>query len=269
MMDATTLEQLAYTLDGARLDAREIPRLTADHPSLDLVRAYRVQKRGIDLRLTRGEKIVGLKMGLTSEAKRKQVGLDLPIYGYLTDAMQVEDGSVFSLAGRRSIHPKIEPEIGFRTSRELRGTITRDEALSACSEIYAALEILDSRFKDFKYFSLPDVIADNASSSYFVPAASRLTIAEFQRSGLDLRNLEMKMFVNDQLAQSALSSAISGDPVQSIIELCAILESQGRTLPAGSLVLSGAATQAVQMESGMRVRLEVTGLPPVGVSVSA
>ncbi|HLM48665.1 MAG TPA: 4-oxalocrotonate decarboxylase, partial [Myxococcaceae bacterium] len=159
-------EELARLLDQARLEAREIPPLTRQHPDLQLREADAIQAEGLRLRTARGERVVGLKMGLTSEAKRRQMNLESPVYGVLTDRMQVQAGGVIALA--QGIHPKIEPEIAFRTSRELGGKVTRDEVLDACASVFAAMEILDSRYRDFKYFSLPDVVADNSSSSLFV-----------------------------------------------------------------------------------------------------
>ena len=165
-MTARMHEELARLLDQARLEAREIPPLTRAHAALSLPEAYAIQAEGIRLRTARGERVVGLKMGLTSEAKRRQMNLDSPVYGVLTDRMQVPAGGMLRLQG--AIHPKIEPEIAFRTSRELRGRISREQALDACASVFAAMEILDSRYTDFKYFSLPDVVADNSSSSLFV-----------------------------------------------------------------------------------------------------
>ncbi len=213
--------ELAKLLDQARLDARERTRLTEAHPTLTLEEAYRIQDSGIALRLERGERIVGYKMGLTSEAKRKQMNLDAPCYGVLTDRMAVADGGAFSLAGK--IHPKIEPEIAFRTARELRGPITREQALDAVSGVFAAMEILDSRYVGFKYFSLPDVVADNSSSAHFV--VSNDESADPRK--LDLANLQMTMSVNGKPVQSALSNAISGDPVLSLVQLCELLDSHG------------------------------------------
>ena len=105
-------------------------------------------------------------MGLTSEAKRKQMDLDSPLYGELTDKMQVQNGGTYKLDGQ--IHPKIEPEIAFLISKELSGIVTREQVLEATSEVYACMEILDSRYKQFKYFSMEDVISDNSSSSQFI-----------------------------------------------------------------------------------------------------
>jgi 2-keto-4-pentenoate hydratase len=158
------IDELARHLDDARRQGREVERLTLQAPDLTLAQAYQVMDAGIALRTGRGERVVGLKMGLTSEAKRKQMDLDSPIYGVLTDRMVVE--GTFRLAG--SLHPKIEPEIAFRFDQGLRGRPDRGEVLALCSGVGPALEILDSRYRDFKYFSLPDVVADNASSSHLV-----------------------------------------------------------------------------------------------------
>lgn len=261
-MSPSPHDTLARLLDDARLQAREVPPLTRQHPDLSLRDAYAIQAEGIRLRLARGERQVGLKMGLTSEAKRRQMNLDSPVYGVLTDRMEVPANGVFRLAG--SLHPKIEPEIAFRISRELRGTITREQALEACASVFAAMEILDSRYVDFKYFSLPDVVADNSSSSMFV-----LGTQEHPPHGLDLRSLQMVMEVNGERVQAARSDAISGDPVQSVVQLCALLAERGEALPAGSVVLAGAATAAHMLKAGDRVRLTVEGLGEVAVSVSA
>lgn len=260
-MSTTNPQELARLLDQARLDAQSIPPLTRTRPELSLPDAYSIQAEGIRLRTARGEKVVGLKMGLTSEAKRKQMNLDSPVYGVLTDRMQVPAGGVFRLQG--FIHPKIEPEIAFRTSRELRGRISREEALEGCASVFAAMEILDSRYLDFKYFSLPDVVADNSSSSMFVLGTTERSPRE-----LELGRLEMVMEVNGARVQSALSSAISGDPVLSVVQLCELLDARGEVLPAGSIVLAGAATAAHMLQPGDEVRLTVEGLGSVSVSVT-
>jgi 2-oxo-3-hexenedioate decarboxylase len=254
-------QELARVLDVARLEAREIPPLTQTHGELPMPDAYSVQAEGIRLRTARGERVVGMKMGFTSEAKRKQMNLHSPIYGVLTDRMQIPVGGAFRM--QSSIHPKIEPEIAFRTARELRGRITREEALDACPVTMAAMEILDSRYVGFKYFSLPDVVADNSSSSMFV-----LSTHERPSRELDLPRLQMTMEVNGEQVASALSDAISGDPLLSVVQLCELLAERGESIPAGSIVLSGAATAAHMMKPGDQVRLTVEGLGSLSVSVA-
>ena len=127
-----------------------------------------------------------------------------------------------------------------------------------------AMEILDSRYRDFKYFSLPDVVADNSSSSHFVIAGEGLPLA-----GLALETLPIVMSVNGEEKQRALGSAISGHPLRSVVQLCALLAERGRVLPKGSIVLAGAATVAEVLKPGDVVRTEIAGLGTVGVRVTA
>ncbi|MCI0669586.1 MAG: fumarylacetoacetate hydrolase family protein [Myxococcaceae bacterium] len=258
MLADSVIQQLAQHLHDSRLARRETTRLTEAHPDLDLDAAYRVMRAGIALRTAAGETVVGYKMGLTSKAKREQMNLASPVYGVLTDRMRVPDGGTFRVAG--GIHPKVEPEIAFHIARELEGHVSREEALAACDGVCAALEILDSRFAGFKYFSLPDVVADNSSSSHFVLAG------EWRSSkGLDLAALSMRMSVDGVMKQSASSNAISGDPVLSLVQLVEMLAAQGEVLPAGSIVLAGAATVAEQLAPGQEVVGEVEGLASVRV----
>lgn len=259
-LSESKIQEFARYLDQATLDAREVERLTLKHPDLSLPDSYRIMDAGIRMRLARGERQVGLKMGLTSEAKRKQMDLDSPIYGVLTNAMKIDEGSTYSLKGQ--IHPRIEPEIAFLIRKEIRGRVTAEQALEACSGVCAAMEILDSRYLNFKYFSLPDVIADNSSSSHFVLGRNILP-----PKAADWANLEMTMEVNGKPAQSAMSNAISGNPVQSLVQLCELLTERGQSLPAGSIVLAGAATQAVPLEPGMEVNLRVQELGSLRIRV--
>ena len=258
-LSSAEIQDLARHLDQATLEAREVERLTLRHPELSLSDAYRIQDAGALLRTSRGEKQIGLKMGLTSEAKRRQMNLKSPVYGVLTDRMRVDEGSLFALRGK--IHPKIEPEIAFLVAREIHGVPSPQEALQACSGVCAAMEILDSRYLNFKYFSLPDVVADNSSSAYFVLGRTILG-----PHAADWAALEMAMEVNGKPAQSAISSAISGNPVNSLVQLCELLSERGLSLPAGSIVLAGAATQAVQLEAGMTIELKVQKLGSVTLS---
>lgn len=221
--------------------------------------AYSIQEAQLRFRKAAGECQVGWKMGLTSQAKREQMGLDSPLYGFLTQAMQVQ-GGVFQLRG--SIHPKIEPEIAFRTAKRLHGIVTRDEVIQSCSAVAACMEILDSRYETFKYFSMEDVIADNSSSSHFVMGP---WVENF--SHLKLQALSMEMSIDGKVVQKGSSEMISGDPVLSVVQLCALLAERDAALEPGSIVLAGAATAAVALESGMQVELKVEGLPAVGVRV--
>jgi 2-oxo-3-hexenedioate decarboxylase len=248
-------------LNDARLSSQPIEQLSKSY-KLDSQMAYAIQTSGIEFRRQHKEKVIGLKMGLTSEAKRRQMNLDSPLYGVLTDKMQVKNASVFSLSQTKGIHPKIEPEIAFVTNKDLKGIITIDHALAACSGVTSALEILDSRYREFKYFSLEDVIADNSSSFYFLIGETLVS-----PQSLPLDNLEMNLLVNGKLTHTGSSSAISGHPAQSIVDLCRLLAESDSFIPAGSIVLAGAATPAVALEPEMKIELLINGLPSLKLTI--
>ncbi len=258
-MEKSQLSEISQALTQARVNAAPVEQFSETIKDFSRAEAYEIQNQGIQWRQQHGEKVIGLKMGLTSEAKRKQMNLDSPLFGVLTDKMQIQQG-LFSMSGK--IHPKIEPEVCFFINKDLEGDVSRDQVLQACSGVCAALEVLDSRYTQFKYFSMEDVIADNSSSCMF---ALGETIKD--PHSLDLKNLKMEMFVNGERPQSGTSQAISGDPVQSVIEQCALLAEQGKKLKAGMFVLAGAATAAVALEPGMDITLKVQDLGQVDVTV--
>lgn len=259
-MEASVVYEMATRLHNARLEAKEIDRISNEIKDFSQDDAYLIQDYGIRLREKDGERVIGSKMGLTSKAKREQMGLHEAVYGVLTDKMQLKADSTHSLKG--SIHPKIEPEIAFLIGEDIQGNVTREEAIKACSGVCIAMEILDSRFRDFKYFSLEDVIADNSSSSLFVLGSTIKSLKD-----IDVSDLKMELKVNGEVVQSGSSSAISGDPLLSIVEQCALFTKRGLTLKKGSIVLAGAATTAVALEPGMKVSLDVEKLGSVFLNI--
>jgi 2-oxo-3-hexenedioate decarboxylase len=259
-MEVQQIKDIANTLHGARKTAQSLKQFSASIENFKRNDAYSIQEEGMKLREAEGEKIIGLKMGLTSEGKRKQMNLDAPLYGVLTDTMQVENEGNYQLKG--SIHPKIEPEIAFYLNKELKGSVSREQVLEACEAICPALEILDSRYDGFKYFSMEDVISDNSSSSHYILGPKTVDF-----KNIDLTNLNMKMKINGSIAQEGNSKAISDDPVVSVIQLAELLAERGQSIPAGSFVLAGAATAAVALEEGMEVCLEVEHLQNMKVRI--
>ncbi len=259
-MTPDDINQWAETLHKARLDNDPIEQISDKIKDFSRADAYSIQEQGIKMRIQDGEKLIGLKMGLTSEAKRKQMDLDSPLYGELTDKMEIKNQGVYKI--RPQIHPKIEPELAFLITKELKGTVTREEVLEATGEVYPCMEILDSRYKQFKYFSMEDVISDNSSSSQFILGSPIVNFKD-----IDLKNLKLKMKVNGEVAQEGSTGAISGDPVVSVIQLCDLLDKRGRSLPANTIVLAGAATIAVALEPGMNVELEMEKMGNVSVKV--
>lgn len=265
-MTETLAQELASELDRNVLERKEIDRLTIRYPALSLSDAYRIQELGIELRVAREDRVVGMKMGLTSKAKMRQVSVDSPIYGVLTRSMILSSGAVTRVSER--IHPKIEPEIAFVLSKPLKGIVSADEALAACGRISAAMEIIDSRYRNFE-FQLPDVIADNCSSSGFVIGTGIATPEDVFAGRLDLGNLGMVMSVDGKPAQMGSSAAIYGHPIESLRELCRMLSERGKGLEKGQIVLAGGATAAIELKAGTKIETEVQGLGKVSLEVHA
>jgi len=251
------IAKLAKTVDDAARKARAIPQLS-ENTKYALDDAYDIQAAAIQRRLDRGEKRNGMKMGFTSRAKMIQMGLNDMIWGRLTDRMVVEDGGTISL--KNYVHPRVEPEIAFLLKRPLGYPCTAADALAAVDGVAPAMEIIDSRYKNFK-FSLEDVVADNASSSSFV-------VGPWHRPDTDLDNLGMVMEFNGRPVQIGSSAAILGQPVRSLVSAARLTTEAGERLEAGWIVMAGGATAAEALRSGIHVRNTVQGLGSVAFSVT-
>jgi 2-oxo-3-hexenedioate decarboxylase len=261
MVNSEQIEGFATRVDQAAKNAQTIPMLSLGGDELGLEEAYLIQRASIQRRLDRGEELIGMKMGLTSKAKMEQVGVHSPIYGHLTSAMLLEHGGRLNLANH--CHPRVEPEVAFILARDLHGPVSAEEALDAVEAICPALEVIDSRYRDFK-FTLGDVIADNASSSRFILGPARV-----KPDAVELGNLGMVMEINGSPAQIGCSAAIYEHPANSLAELANLLAPLGRHLKAGWVVMSGGATAAEHLKAGDQVRLLVHELGTAEFSVDA
>lgn len=233
-----SVTEMAALLDDAAVNATAVPQLTLAN-ELDVDGAYAVQEALIARRLDRGQRLIGVKMGLTSREKMAQVGVHEVIWGRLTDAMRVPDGGRLSTAG--FIHPRVEPEVAF--------LLGADGDIAA---VAPALEIIDSRYADFR-FTHADVVADNTSGAAFVIGAWRPVPA-----GLD--NLGVLLEVDGRVVQAGSTAAILGDPRRALAEGRALTGRYGVALEPGWVFLAGAATAAVPLHPGAHVRAVVEGI---------
>lgn len=246
---------------GARLDtAAQQARATAQlsHTAqLDVDLAYEVQRASVERRLQRGERLVGLKMGFTSRAKALQMGVSDVICGRLTDRMLIADGGRIAMS--RFVHPRVEPEIAFLLARGLDDVQSPLQALAAVAAVAPALEIIDSRYEDFR-FSLTDVIADNSSSSAFV-------LGGWHAPSIDVHNLGMIVSFDGAMESLGSSAAILGHPLRSLVAAARLARERGIPLGPGSIVLAGGATAASALRAPLHVQLEVQALGLVSFSV--
>ena len=247
-MSAPTIDSAAALLDTAALQAQAVEQFAEG--SFDLADAYRIQRASIQRRVARGDGILGIKLGFTSRAKMVQMGVDSLIWGWLTDTMLEEEGGTVRL--ERYIHPRVEPEVCFLTRRTIDGPITALEAADYLEAVAPALEIIDSRYQNFK-FTLEDVVADNCSSA-------GLVVGPWSRRFDGLGNAGVAVAFDGRPVLTGSTAAILGHPLRSLVQASRLLGACGGSLPAGSLVMAGAATAAQALTPNTHVRCDVAGL---------
>ncbi len=249
---------LADVLHAAETERRAVPMLSAGHPDLDVPAAYAVQRHNVERRLAAGDRPLGFKLGLTSRAKQVAMGVAEPLWGRLTAGLLHPEEEPLDL--NRYIHARVESEIAFLLGRDLEGpTATTASVLAACEGVFPALELLDSRYADFK-FTLPDVVADNASAAGVVCGGRLLP-----PSALDVQLEGMVLRHDGEVVDTAAGAAVSGHPAAAV----AWLARQAGGLPAGSVVLSGGLTAPVTLRPGSTVSAEFTSLGSVTLRCAA
>src|SRR5581483_206615 len=252
-----TARSMADQLFIAEREGKPIAPFTDEYPDLDLETAYAAADCLVAAHVDGGEKVVGAKLGLTSRAKQEAMGVPHPLYGWLTDAMALPSGEVD--AGRL-IQPRVEPEIAFLLARDLAGPVTVTEVLAATEAVFGAVDVLDSRYQDYR-FALADVVADNASAARFVLGPRARRPAELE----DLRLVGCVLRDRGALVATAAGAAVMGHPAASVAWLVNRLAARGRGLPAGSIVLSGGLTAPVPLARGGFATVEFDGLGTVEV----
>ena len=221
--------------------------------------AYAVQAINRDFWTGRGRRIVGTKIGLTSLAVQRQLGVDEPDYGYLFDDMQIApEGTV---ARGRLLQPKVEAEIAFILRTDVTEPLaSHAEAAAAIGHAVPALEIVDSRIAEWN-IALVDTIADNASSGMFVIGTDAVDLDR-----LDLTRCIMRMEKNGQLVSEGSGTACLGNPLNALQWLAEARCARGDPLRAGEIILSGALGPMVPASPGDRFAASIEGVGDIAVS---
>jgi 2-keto-4-pentenoate hydratase len=261
--DNSLASDLAAALATAEATREPIAPLSATVPGLDLETAYRIQRLNIAQRVMSGERTVGHKVGLTSVAIQRQLGVDQPDFGVITDRMVIPDAG--SLDAETLIAPRVEAEFAFRFGDDVPVSPTAQEIADRVDGIAVALEIIDSRVTDWK-ITLIDTVADNASSA-------RIVCGQFVDSTFDaLRSLpdaEITLFRDGEEVGRGPGSAVLGDPLVSLEWLASAIGAFGDHFRAGDIVLAGAVAAAVDLRSGTEWEATVPGFPPVRLHTSS
>lgn len=241
-----TLKKIADKVQDAQDNVHTIGKLTDHFPELGVDEGYEVQEELRRRWLSRGDRQVGVKAGLTSKPKMEQMGVTLPGFGLLMASMARPENGVIEMA--QLIHPRIEAEIAFVLKEELKGSdLTIEQVLAATDYIVPAVEVIDSRFEKFK-FDLPSVIADNTSSARYVTGGRPL-----DPNTVDLRTIGVVIEKNGEIQALGASAAVLNHPANAVSMLAKHLALRGQIIPAGSLILTGGITEAIPVAKGDNV----------------
>lgn len=249
---------LAEHLENAELDKKAVTKITDDYPDMDWEDAYAIQYAIRHRKLDRGTKLAGLKMGLTSFAKMKQMGVETPVFGFLTDYGSYADGAEIDTSA--FIHPRIEGEVAVMTKAVLKGPGCHiGSVLAAIDFVIPAVEIIDSRYENFR-FDLKSVIADNTSAAGFVTGSNMLGVDE-----LDLPTLGVVLEKNGEIVELGAGAAVLGHPAASVAMLANMLAERGEEIPAGTFIMTGGITAAVAVEKGDNINMRCQHLGNVSM----
>lgn len=251
--------QAAAALREAARTGEFIAPLRERYPQLDLAQAYAIQRANTEHRLADGARLVGAKIGLTSLAVQKQLGVDSPDFGVLFDDMEYGEGLPIPMTALHQ--PKIEAEVAFVLGRDLdmeRPTLV--DVMRAIDFAVPALEIVGSRIADWN-IRLVDTVADNASSSGYVIGGTPRTLSQ-----LNLRDCAMQMHVEGERVSSGQGAACLGHPLNAVVWLARTLAAHHAPLRGGQLVLSGALGPMVAVQAGKTYTATIEGLGSVNAT---
>jgi 2-keto-4-pentenoate hydratase len=251
--------EAAEVLRRAELDRAPVPPLVDAFPGMDVVDSYEIQLLNIRRRLDDGVSVLGHKVGLSSLAMQQMMGVDEPDYGHLLSDMEVSSQNPVDVG--RFCYPRVEVEVGFILGATLPGEgCTEEDVLDATDAVAPAIELIDSRIRDWK-IGLVDTIADNASSAGFVLGPERVKPRD-----IDLLSIDATLRRNGEVVAEGRSDAVLGNPVTAVAWLARKVASFGVRLEAGHVILPGSCTRAIDVRPGDDFVADFNGLGTVTLS---
>jgi 2-keto-4-pentenoate hydratase len=240
MLSDDTIKAISDELNDAEKKKKPIEPLVSRFPEMTIDCAYKIQLENVRKRVSEGERIVGKKIGLTSYSMQKLLGVYEPDYGHLLDTMVLQKSE---LPLSTVIQPKAEGEIAFVMKEGLKGPgITPTDVIAATDFVMPAIEIIDSRVRDWK-IKIEDTVADNASSAFMLLGTKALPIYE-----VDMFSTGMVFCKNGNIVSTGAAAAVMGNPINAVTWLVNKLAELGACIEKGEIILSGALTAAVDIK---------------------
>lgn len=256
----TQAKAFAEALYQARRDRVPIDAFTASMPELGVAEGYAIQQHLVDLLLADGEEIRGYKLGLTSAPMQQLLGVGQPDFGPVFARTVHRDGAVIDTGD--FIAPRVEAEIAVILESDLTGPhCTAADVFTATRGLVAAIEIVDSRIKDWK-IKIADTVADLASNGAIALSSMVIPIGD-----LDPRLIGMVFTKNGKVIATGAGAAALGDPLAAVAWLANTLAPMGVTLPAGSVIMTGALHAMTPIAPGDVFRAEFDHLGPITLRI--
>lgn len=252
MLEPAAIRQAGRALYDCLRSGGTMAPLTRANPGVSIDDAYAVSRVFLDHRVDDGERVIGKKIGVTSKAVQEMLGVYQPDFGFLTDAMWMQDGEVDTAS---LIAPRAEAEIAFKLKGALQGPgVTPEDVLVATESVIACFEIVDSRIANWE-IGIEDTVADNASCGVFV-----LSDEELSPAGVDLSGLKVVVEKNGKFLSEGFGSAVQGAPENAVAWLANTLGNYGIPLHAGEIVLSGSLVPLAPAVAEDRFHMRIEGL---------
>jgi 2-oxo-hept-3-ene-1,7-dioate hydratase len=248
-LEASTIADLARQLDEAERSRAQIPQYSLQYPGMTIADAYAIQRAWVALKTSRGRKVIGHKIGLTSRAMQRTSNITEPDYGALLDDMIFEPGFDIDIA--RFIRPRVELELAFILKMPLEGPeCTIYDVLNATDYVVPAIEIIDQRIQPIdpdtgRTRKVLDTISDNASNAGIVLGGRPVRPHE-----VDLRWIAAICYRNGVIEESGVAAAVLDHPASGPAWLANKLHPYGERLEAGEIILGGAFTAPVSVNHG-------------------
>jgi 2-keto-4-pentenoate hydratase len=258
MSKETKIKEIAAALNASEKSATAIKAISGDNPDLNISDAYKIQLLNIDKALSEGKRITGKKIGLTSWAMQNLLKVDQPDFGHLLNSMEVRNNTI---ERKKMVAPKVEAEIVFVLKEDIKGPFaTASDVIAATDYVVAALEVVDSRFADWK-INIVDTVADNASSGMYVISSKRIDPRK-----IDLKSVTMDFYKNGTKVNGGKGEDVLGDPAFAVAWLANTLSEFNVVLKKGEVVLSGALSAALPAEAGDTFKATFSSLGDIEVS---
>lgn len=262
MLEKEILKDLAKELYTSQKTRTPIEPISNRYPDITIEEAYEIQLEVVKLKEADGLHVIGKKIGLTNKPIRDQIGVQEPDYGIITSEGIILDGETLYMD--HFIAPRIESEIAFILSKDITKEmypVKPTDIIDATYGIAPALEIVDSRIKDWK-IKIQDTVSDAASYAA-IALGNRIT----KLDGLDLRLIGMAAYLNGELVQNGSSAAVMGNPINSMVWLANKLLSLGVEMKKGEIVLSGSLTPVFEIKNGDNVNVIFDHLGSVSLNI--